>query len=414
MYNLIYKVAICQSFSSKLSKISFTGRVSRASNLVTKYIATSTNGSLFLYSIYSIIKLQCIVNIKLGDLIMDIGLKIKSLRLKQGLTQENLAEKLNISSQAISKWENNNATPDISFLPQLSIIFGVTIDELFSLSDKNHLDRIEKSLETDCIISKENFEKFNDYLLSKLHDDSYKPRALSLLSELYNKKARNCYEISKDFTMQALKYEPTKKMNHSLLCEATNGIICDWNISNHHKMIEYYYNFVKQNPSYARGYLWLLDLLIADGRCAEAKNVLEQMHNVDKSCRYKIYKSLIAKAEGNITLALQYIDEMVKEFPEDWLTWANKADFMARCCRYEDAIENYLKACETQPHPKYTDAYQAIAHIYEITKQYDKAIVFYEKSIELLKTDWQIEEGEPVEEFKRAIESIKLMNHTTQ
>ena len=47
---------------------------------------------------------------------MQIGIKIKALRLKQGITQEKLAEKLNISSQAISKWENNNATPDISLL----------------------------------------------------------------------------------------------------------------------------------------------------------------------------------------------------------------------------------------------------------------------------------------------------------
>ena len=44
---------------------------------------------------------------------MDIGLKIRELRKKRGITQERLAEYLNISSQAVSKWENGTALPDI-------------------------------------------------------------------------------------------------------------------------------------------------------------------------------------------------------------------------------------------------------------------------------------------------------------
>ena len=334
---------------------------------------------------------------------MEIGLKIKSLRLKQGLTQEKLAERLNISSQAVSKWENNLSTPDIILLPELSIIFGVTIDELFSLTDKNHLDRIEQALENEYILSQETFNKFNEYLMSKLNDGNYKGKVLTLLSELYNKQASSSYEISKEFAIQALKSDPTSKQNHSLLRDSTNGVITDWNVCNHHEMIEYYYNFIDENPSYARGYLWLLDLLIADGRCAEAKEVLEKMYTIDTSCRYNLYHALIAKEEGTHKLALQYIDEMINEFSNDWLAWFTKADFMVRLCNYEEAIESYTKACELQPCPKYADAYNGIAQIYEITKEYDKAILFYNKGIELLKTDWEISEGEPVDEFKRAI-----------
>ncbi|HBB29363.1 MAG TPA: hypothetical protein DC000_08980 [Clostridiales bacterium] len=338
---------------------------------------------------------------------MQIGLKIKALRLKQGITQEKLAEKLNISSQAISKWENNNATPDISLLPELSVIFGVTIDELFSLTDTNHLDRIEQSLENENMLTKESFEKYNDFLLNKLNDESLKSRALSLLSELHNKQARNYYEISKDFAMQALKLEPTSKNNHNLLSEATNGIICDWNIDNHHTMIEYYTNFIKENPTYARGYLWLLDLLIADGRCEEAKVVLEEMHKYDDSSRYVLYKALIAKQECNLELALKYIDEMMNKYSNDWLSWASKADFMARLCKYDEAINCYVKACELQPSPKYTDSYEGVAHIYEIKKDYNNAIKYYEKVIELLKTEWNLVDGEPADEYRRCIERLK-------
>lgn len=62
---------------------------------------------------------------------MTIGEKIKYLRQRNDITQEKLAEYLNISYQAISKWENNNAFPDISLVVPLANFFGVSIDELF-------------------------------------------------------------------------------------------------------------------------------------------------------------------------------------------------------------------------------------------------------------------------------------------
>lgn len=62
---------------------------------------------------------------------MTIGEKIKQLRQKNNITQEKLAEYLNITYQSISKWENNNALPDISLVVPLANFFGVSIDELF-------------------------------------------------------------------------------------------------------------------------------------------------------------------------------------------------------------------------------------------------------------------------------------------
>lgn len=59
-----------------------------------------------------------------------IGDRIKYHRKRLGLTQEQLAERLGVSPQAVSKWENNLSCPDISILPELSGIFGITIDAL--------------------------------------------------------------------------------------------------------------------------------------------------------------------------------------------------------------------------------------------------------------------------------------------
>ncbi len=70
---------------------------------------------------------------------MDIGQRIYELRNNIGLTQEQLAEKLNISRQSVTKWESNRSAPDLDRLIQLSNLFGVTID--FLIKGKNEYTR---------------------------------------------------------------------------------------------------------------------------------------------------------------------------------------------------------------------------------------------------------------------------------
>ncbi len=63
---------------------------------------------------------------------MTIGKRIAALRKEKGLKQEELAQLLGVSGQAVSKWENDQTCPDISLLPQLAKILGVSVDELLS------------------------------------------------------------------------------------------------------------------------------------------------------------------------------------------------------------------------------------------------------------------------------------------
>ncbi len=78
---------------------------------------------------------------------LKIGEKIKELRKAQDVTQEKLADYLNISYQAVSKWENGLALPDITLLPKLANFFGVSTDELLDLKaseNETELRRYEK------------------------------------------------------------------------------------------------------------------------------------------------------------------------------------------------------------------------------------------------------------------------------
>lgn len=63
-----------------------------------------------------------------------LGIQLKIYREKSGLSQSQLAAKLNISRQAVSKWENGKTFPDIQNLILLSNIFQITLDELVMVS----------------------------------------------------------------------------------------------------------------------------------------------------------------------------------------------------------------------------------------------------------------------------------------
>ena len=61
-----------------------------------------------------------------------MGSRIAARRKEKGMTQEELALKMGVSAQAVSKWENDASCPDISLLPRLCRILGITSDELLT------------------------------------------------------------------------------------------------------------------------------------------------------------------------------------------------------------------------------------------------------------------------------------------
>lgn len=77
---------------------------------------------------------------------MSFGKTVKSLRRRADMTQEQLAELLSISPQAVSRWETDAAMPDISLLPALTAIFDVTADELLGIDITRRREQIDAIL----------------------------------------------------------------------------------------------------------------------------------------------------------------------------------------------------------------------------------------------------------------------------
>ena len=80
---------------------------------------------------------------------MNIGNNIKKLRQQNNLTQDQVAEKLGVSYQAVSKWENNANTPEIALLPAIAELFGVSIDALFSNNIMDYSDIVVHIFQTE-------------------------------------------------------------------------------------------------------------------------------------------------------------------------------------------------------------------------------------------------------------------------
>lgn len=78
---------------------------------------------------------------------MKFNENLKYLRKQAGLTQEQLAEKLDVSRQAITKWESGQSLPDIENLKEISYIFSVSIDSLVSEIDCKSTTKIKKKID---------------------------------------------------------------------------------------------------------------------------------------------------------------------------------------------------------------------------------------------------------------------------
>lgn len=122
---------------------------------------------------------------------MTLGQKLKEIRKRFGLSQEQLAEIMNVSRQAITKWENDTGMPDTSNLQELSKVFGITIDYL--LNNDNSLPALSMKKELD----KEKYE---------MNQKGYK-------------------QVLKDYYAEPWEiYELLRSKNHSKLA----GIVSDW------------------------------------------------------------------------------------------------------------------------------------------------------------------------------------------
>ena len=77
---------------------------------------------------------------------MQIGEVIRKYRKEAGITQEEMAKRLGVTTPAVNKWENNNTQPDIALLSPIARLLNITTDTLLSFREELTAEEIEKAI----------------------------------------------------------------------------------------------------------------------------------------------------------------------------------------------------------------------------------------------------------------------------
>ena len=330
---------------------------------------------------------------------MTLGKTIKQLRKETFLSQEQLAAKLNITAQAVSKWENEESYPDILFLPKIAAIFGVKIDELFDYEEDSAYQQIENMLDNERYFTYVDFSKAESFLLEQLSTNPNDLHALTVLGDLYHEYAIRLDEKAASYTKQALALNPDDKSLHNTFHYAMHGGRLDWNVANHSALIQYYQNFIQEHPTITRAYLYLLDNLIDDGRLDEAAKVLERRMTVIQDCFNDFYRLLISESINGFQATRKEYDMYLEENHE-WQAYFSVAGRYASHGEYEKAISLFEISFELQPKPRYIDHLESIAQLYLRMYKKNEAIHAYKREVQLLKEEWHQDDSADVQRVK--------------
>ena len=176
---------------------------------------------------------------------MEMGKEIRRLRKDRGLTQEALADALNVTAQTVSKWELGNSVPDVQMLPEIAVFFGVTIDQLFAMDPVQQLERIENHIYARGLFTEAEVRQLEQQLNAIAERPEYAGRAQLMLTKLYGNQAEQYRLLAVEHGREAVEKTGGDAEAVSELANAWNSYIPDWNVRNHHDLIAWYSGFCR-------------------------------------------------------------------------------------------------------------------------------------------------------------------------
>lgn len=340
-----------------------------------------------------------------------LGQQIKYYRQMKNIKQEELADYLGVSFQAVSKWETGASDPDISLLPKLAVFFGISIDELFEMPYEEQMERIENMFFSEERISEETFRRTVGFLENTLKDKPKDTRALANMAYLYNHRAASDHRLASYYAEKVLEYDPNEKAGWVAYLEANNGVCGDEWYDNHFEVIRFFKDFLTKNPGNFQGLYAVIENMLADCRFDEAIPYIEQMKHVDKKRQYmyELYMGDVSFGKGDHAGALMHWEKMVREFPNTWQAHNALGEGYQKLGRLDEALEEFEKSFVIQEKPRLWDGLAAMAQIHEERKEYAKAIEDYERILSCLKEEHQIKEGEEIDSKLREITRLRKM-----
>ncbi len=343
-----------------------------------------------------------------NDFMKTVGAKIKELRRSVGMSQKDIADSLGVTSQAVSKWENDSSLPDMTMLPDIASLFGVQIDDLFEYSTEKRYESILKKLEYNRELSNKEFESEEAFLLREIEVNPEKYEAISLLGDLYRHQAEGLHKKQVFYAKRALGLRPNNKNDINNINNGCNGVLFDWDTANHYELIAYWEELLRTNPENTRVYFYLLDNLIDDGRLREAKEVLAKSKRKNPDTLNEFYEIFIKEKELGFSSVESEYKQLAAKYIDDWRVLFSIANAYSYHEYYEEAIVIWQQTLDAMPKPRYTDSYEAMAQCCIRIGDKKRAAQFYKLELELLKEDWGIKYGSEVEKLEEKIRVNEL------
>lgn len=329
---------------------------------------------------------------------MDIGNAIKKLRVDRKITQEEVAQYLDISFQAVSKWETGTTMPDITLLPKIADFFGVRIDDLFSVDHEDELKRIEESLAYG--LSEQSYLYAKRILEASLQDDPDNVHALKLYARIHLSKTNNDLLEAGRMLERAMERSPLDEEIFHLYRQVRGGGVYkahsddDWFI----RVCEPY---AKKFPQNYWLMLSLIEAMIRQRYFEKAEECLHLMQlDNGKECLRQIYLGDLELARGNIENA-KTIWNSVSE--NDSVAQYEAGERFNRINEYDRAIKCFQNAFQATTPPRYLDAVFSLAFLYTKLGRKTEAIEAWQLIIDTLASDFNDYDSETVEWARREI-----------
>lgn len=267
---------------------------------------------------------------------------LRHLRLTKGYTQEQLAERLGISAQSVSRWECCITLPDVLQLPDLARIFGITVEDLFRegiTCYPNYAQRLlavyEVSGRTEDFASAE--QEFLRLLTSEYTADD-----LRAFGTLYHHMMKNCANYALRYLDDAMSEGKQDKRLIGRIIQQKVALLCDMGRSS--EVIEKYSQKIHSDPTDDQNWCF----------CIAAYHFA-----------------------GENQTALELVKKALALFPDhsDLLFYAG--DICKELGRHDDALRYWERVL--QHDPSFLDALYSMGLCYEELAQYQKAYQIWDK-----------------------------------
>lgn len=273
---------------------------------------------------------------------------LKKYRIAKGLTQEQVAEKLNVNAQTVSRWECASTLPDALMLPEIARLYEVTVDDFYkktSIAYENYAQRLssvyEKSRDPeDFMRCKLEYEKL-------IKDGELSTQDKWLYAWIHMYMMNYCRDIAMDWYDKAVADDPQKDPeNYRLAC--MQRIWMYFLLHKEEEIISELEKKVKENPKDPRDTDNLIVALIWAEKYDEA---------------YGIFKDAVIR------------------FPDEWRIYIHGGDIAKNLKKYDEALSYYDKAGEIGTY--FCDEMDCRAGMFEEMGEHEKAYNEYIKMADI-------------------------------